>query len=68
MLADDKDDSNVAVWFAVKILYFLYLNKCENNIQLLDDMHKEIEWNLKMKKGLGSQSEVVDLKECIFQT
>ena len=57
----------VAVWFAVKILYFLYLNKCENNTQLLDEMQKEIEWNLKMKKGLGSQSEVVALKECLLK-
>ena len=53
--------------FAVKMLYFLYLNKFENNTQLLDEMQKEIEWNLKMKKDLGSQSEVLALKECILK-
>ena len=63
----NKKRLGVAVWFAVKMLHFLYLNKFENNTQLLDEMQKEIEWNLKMKKGLGSQSEVVALKECILK-
>ena len=63
----NKTRLRIAVWYAVKMLYFLYLNKFENNTQLLDEMQKEIEWNLKMKKGLGSQSEFVALKECLLK-
>ena len=61
----NKKRLRVAVWFAVKVLYFLYSNKCENKTKLLDELQKEIEWNLKMKKGLGPQSEVFALKECL---
>ena len=61
----NKKRLRVAVWFAVKTLYFLYLNKCENNIQLMDEIRKEIDWNLKMKKGLGPQSEVLALKNAL---
>ena len=41
------------------------LKKCFNKMQLLDEMLKEIQWNLKMMNGLGSLSEVVSLKMCI---
>ena len=61
----NKNRLRVPVWFAVKTLYFLYLNKCENNIQLMDEIRKEIDWNLKMKKGLGPQSEVLALKNAL---
>ena len=55
----------IGVWFAVKMLYWIYSKKCLNKMQLLDEMLKEIQWNLKMTNGLGSLSEVVSLKMCI---
>ena len=62
-----KKRLRVAVWFTVKILYLIYLNRCENKMQLLAEMQREVEWNLKMVKGMGSLSEVFALKECIFK-
>ena len=51
---------------------------CENSIfnlfeqmreqmQLLAEMQRELEWNLKMTKGMGSLSEVLALKECVLR-
>ena len=60
-----KKRLNIAVWFAVKMLFWIYCKKCFNKMQLLDEMLKEIQWNLKMTNGLGSLSEVVSLKMCI---
>ena len=60
-----KKRLRIAVWFAVKMLYWIYCKKCFNKIQLLNEMLKEIQWNLKMTNGLGSLSEVVSLKMCI---
>ena len=36
-------------------------------MQLLAEMQREVEWNLKMVKGMGSLSEVIALKECILR-
>ena len=60
-----KKRLSIAVWFAVKMLFWIYCKKCFNKMQLLDEMLKEIQWNLKMTNGLGSLSEVVSLKMCI---
>ena len=60
-----KKRLRVAVWFAVKMLFWIYCKKCFNKVQLLDEMLKEIQWNLKMTNVLGSLSEVVALKMCI---
>ena len=62
-----KKRLSIAVWFAVKLLFWIYCKKCFNKIQLLDEMLKEIEWNLKMTNGLGSLSQVVALKMCILR-
>ena len=62
-----KKRLRIAVWFTVKILFLIYLNKCENKMQLLAEMQREIEWNLKMVKGMGSLSEVIALKEGILR-
>ena len=62
-----KKRLRIAVWFTVKILFLIYLNKCENKMQLLAEMQRDIEWNLKMLKGMGSISEVIALKECILR-
>ena len=62
-----KKRLSVAVWAAVKLLFWIYCKKCFNKIQLLDEMLKEIEWNLKMTNGLGSLSQVVALKMCILR-
>ena len=62
-----KKRLSIAVWFSVKMLFWIYCKKCLNKRQLLDEMLKEIEWNLKMTNGLGSLSEVVSLKMCILR-
>ena len=62
-----KKRLKIAVWFAVKMLFWIYCKKCFNKIQLLDEMLKEIQWNLKMMNGLGSLSEVFALKTCILR-
>ena len=55
----------IAIWFAVKMLFWIYSKKCLNKMQLLDEMLKEIQWNLKMTNSLGCHSEVASLKMCI---
>ena len=55
----------IATWFAVKMLFWIYSKKCLNKMQLLDEMLKEIQWNLKMTNSLGCHSEVASLKMCI---
>ena len=55
-----KKRLRIAVWFTVKILFLIYLNRCENKMQLLAEMQREIEWNLKMARQMGSLSEVLE--------
>ena len=62
-----KKRLRIAVWFTTKILFLIYLNNFENKFQLLAEMQREIEWNLKMSKGMGSVSEILALKECILR-
>merc|ERR1712115_218909 len=58
-----KKRLRIAVWFTTKILFLIYLNNFENKFQLLAEMQREIEWNLKMSKGMGSVSEILALNE-----
>ena len=62
-----KKRLRIAVWFTTKILFLIYLNNFENKYQLLAEMQREIEWNLKMSKGMGSVSEILALKECVLR-
>ena len=61
----NKKRLKIGVWFAVKMLFWIYCKKFFNKMQLLDEMLKEIQWNLKMTNCLGSLSETIALKTCI---
>ena len=63
----NKKRLKIGVWFAVKMLFWIYCKKFFNKMQLLDEMLKEIQWNLKMTNSLGSLSEVLALKTCILR-
>jgi len=63
----NKKRLKLALWFAVKMLFLIYSKKSMNKMQLLAEIQKEIQWNLKMMRKFGSQSEVIALKECILR-
>ena len=53
------------MWFAVKMLYKIYLDRVRNNCQLLMEILKEIEWNIKLNRKIGSQNDMLRIKGCI---
>ena len=54
-----------ALWFAVKVMFIIFHNKCRNKSQILRDIIKEIEWNIDMNRKLGSVVEIMLLKQII---
>ena len=63
----NKKRLKLALWFAVKMLFLIHSRKCLNKMQLLAEIQKEIQWNLKMMRKFGSHSEVIALKESILR-
>ena len=55
----------LALWFSVKIMFQIFQNKCRNKAQLLTLVVKEIDWNLRMNRKLGSLCELMMLKRII---
>ena len=55
----------LAIWFSVKVMYRIFQDKCRNKAQLLIFAIKEINWNLKRQKYLGSLCEMLSLKSVI---
>jgi len=55
----------VAVWWAIKVLYLMWMRRNQNNIQLKLDMLKEIDWNLRLKKMSKSKGELENLRGII---
>jgi hypothetical protein len=53
-------------WFAIKMMYSVYLRNSLNKEQLLKDMIKELDWNLKLNRKIGSAGEMLKLKENIL--
>ena len=51
----------VAIWFVVKWLFKMWVDKNCNKSQLLMDMIKEVDWNFKMRKLAGSHGELIEL-------
>ena len=47
-----------ALWFAVKMMFFIYHEKCNNIYQLLKDRIKELDWNLDLNRKIGSFAEM----------
>ena len=61
----DKRRLKSTLWIAVKALYRIYLGRVKNRAQLLRELVKEIEWNLRMNFQVGRQVNLVYLKEKI---
>ena len=58
----NKRKLKCAVWFAVKIMYLIFQERSMNKSQFLMSVIKEIDWNLKMCRKIGSQAEMTQLK------
>ena len=56
-----------ALWFAVKMMYNAFHRKLFNKAQLLQEILKEIDWNLSLNRRLGSEGEMVRLKEILLE-
>ena len=61
----NKKKLNCALWFAVKVLYRIYQNKSRNKAQVLREVVKDIDWNLRMNWNSGFRGELLMLKEVI---
>ena len=61
----NKKKLDWAIWFAVKVLYNIFQNKCRNKAQILASIIKEVDWNLKRQKYLGSLGEMLRLKSVV---
>ena len=57
----------MALWVATKTLYNIYMEKNLNGEQILKNMEKEIDWNIKMQTKLGSSSELIRIKLIIMR-
>ena len=51
-----------ALWFAVKIMFKNFQDRNFNKSQILSSVIKEINWNLKLCRKIGSHSEMSQLK------
>ena len=54
-----------ALWFAVKVMFRVFQNKSRNRAQTLREVVKEIDWNIRMNRKIGSLGEILFLKELI---
>ena len=60
----DRRKLLTGLWFAVKMLYMMYLDRVRNKMQILRDMIKELDWNLKFGK-YRSKIDYFVIKLCI---
>ena len=58
----DKKKLRSGLWFAVKIMYMIYIDKSRNHIQLLREMIKELDWNLKFSGHSRSKIDYFNIK------
>ena len=61
----NKQRLRCAVWFAVKTMYKIYTSRIFNKVQLLRELIKEIDWNIKLNRKLGSRQDLIDLRSLI---
>ena len=57
----------LAIWFAVKWLYNMWMSKNDNKLQVMKEMLKEVDWNSKMGRLSRSQVELTELREILDQ-
>ena len=62
-----KQRLKCAIWFAVKMMYFIFNKKMFNKEQILKEMVKEIDWNLRLNRRVGSGGEMIRLKEILLE-
>ena len=60
-----KQTLKCALWFAVKVMYNIFNKKMFNKGQMLRDLIKEIDWNLRLNRKVGSEGEMVKLKDIL---
>ena len=63
----NKKRLKCALWVAVKIMYMIYLKKKLNKRQILTEMIKEIDWNLSLNRKVGSEGDMVKLKDILME-
>ena len=61
----NKQTLKCALWFAVKVMYNIFNKKMFNKGQILRDLIKEIDWNLRLNRKVGSEGEMVKLKDML---
>ena len=61
----DKRKLKLAIWFAVKVMYSIYHDKARNKAQVLQEVVKEIDWNLDLNRKIGSLAQMIVLKQFI---
>ena len=61
----NKKKLTCALWFAVKVLYRIYQNKSLNKAQVLREVVKDIDWNLRMNRNSGFRGEILMIKEVL---
>ena len=62
-----KQTLKCALWFAVKAMYCSFNKKMFNKVQVLREMVKEIDWNLRLNRKVGSAGEMVKLKQILSE-
>ena len=55
------------LWFAVKAMYNIFNRKMFNKGQILREIIKEIDWNLRLNRKVGSQGEMIRLKGILLE-
>ena len=54
----DSRKLKVAIWFVVKSLYLLYIDKLFNKTQLLAEIRRNLDWNIDHMRKIGSLDEM----------
>ena len=63
----NKRTLKCSLWFAVKTMYCIFIKKIFNKGQILREMIKEIDWNLRLNRKVGSADEMVKLKQILIE-
>ena len=60
-----KKKLKCALWFAVKVMFLIFQEKIMNKAQMLMRAIKEIDWNLKLCRNVGSHADMISLRVVI---
>jgi len=62
----DKKRLKCSIWFAVKMMFSIFHNKCLNKILLLSETIKELTWNIDLNRKIGSLKDMIELKDLLL--